>query len=108
MFVFFFKQKTAYEIRISGWSSDVCSSDLRRSVLIQLERTGASHLGGRIESAVDALDRVHPEVERVRQHGQEDGVRERKGELHRVVVDRLEGLHQIGRASCRERVCQYV
>src|SRR3546814_18809735 len=29
MFVFFFKQKTAYEMRISDWSSDVCSSDLR-------------------------------------------------------------------------------
>src|SRR3546814_8497783 len=27
MFVFFFKQKTAYELRISDWSSDVCSSD---------------------------------------------------------------------------------
>src|SRR3546814_6012917 len=29
--VFVFKQKTAYEMRISDWSSDVCSSDLRRS-----------------------------------------------------------------------------
>src|SRR3546814_13516385 len=28
MFVFFFKQKTAYEMRISDWSSDVCSSDI--------------------------------------------------------------------------------
>src|SRR3546814_7096946 len=28
--VFFFKQKTAYEMRISDWSSDVCSSDLHR------------------------------------------------------------------------------
>src|SRR3546814_2347193 len=28
---FFFKQKTAYEMRISDWSSDVCSSDLPRS-----------------------------------------------------------------------------
>src|SRR3546814_10888961 len=28
MYVFFFKQKTAYEMRISDWSSDVCSSDL--------------------------------------------------------------------------------
>src|SRR3546814_4964206 len=28
MFFFFFKQKTAYEMRISDWSSDVCSSDL--------------------------------------------------------------------------------
>src|SRR3546814_3880256 len=30
---FFCKQKTAYEMRISDWSSDVCSSDLRRWVL---------------------------------------------------------------------------
>src|SRR3546814_1645824 len=29
MCFFFFKQKTAYEMRISDWSSDVCSSDLR-------------------------------------------------------------------------------
>src|SRR3546814_3496508 len=29
---FFFKQKTAYEMRISDWSSDVCSSDLRHDV----------------------------------------------------------------------------
>src|SRR3546814_10180174 len=28
--MFFFKQKTAYELRISDWSSDVCSSDLLR------------------------------------------------------------------------------
>src|SRR3546814_5752211 len=28
LFVFFFTQKTAYELRISDWSSDVCSSDL--------------------------------------------------------------------------------
>src|SRR3546814_6493106 len=28
--MFFFKQKTAYEMRISDWSSDVCSSDLKR------------------------------------------------------------------------------
>src|SRR3546814_4344615 len=28
--LFFFKQKTAYELRISDWSSDVCSSDLAR------------------------------------------------------------------------------
>src|SRR3546814_3741341 len=32
MFFFFFKQKTAYEIRISDWSSDVCSSDLYNCV----------------------------------------------------------------------------
>src|SRR3546814_17882965 len=33
--VFFFKQKTAYEMRISDWSSDVCSSDL---VLVRVEK----------------------------------------------------------------------
>src|SRR3546814_14862335 len=31
MYIFFFKQKTAYEMRISDWSSDVCSSDLDRA-----------------------------------------------------------------------------
>src|SRR3546814_7195807 len=33
VFFFFFKQKTAYEMRISDWSSDVCSSDLVQSKL---------------------------------------------------------------------------
>src|SRR3546814_3441614 len=36
LFFFFFKQKTAYEMRISDWSSDVCSSDLT-SLLNSLE-----------------------------------------------------------------------
>src|SRR3546814_1504750 len=36
MFFFFFKQKTAYEMRISDWSSDVCSSDLRAGVVHRL------------------------------------------------------------------------
>src|SRR3546814_7966050 len=34
--VFFFKQKTAYEVRISNWSSDVCSSDLESAPVGQL------------------------------------------------------------------------
>src|SRR3546814_9723417 len=33
VFVCFFKQKTAYEMRISDWSSDVCSSDLTRTII---------------------------------------------------------------------------
>src|SRR3546814_21192926 len=42
---FFFKQKTAYEMRISDWSSDVCSSDLRkltewRAAAWRVERIG--------------------------------------------------------------------
>src|SRR3546814_9674018 len=42
MFCFFFKQKTAYEMRISDWSSDVCSSDLflgAAAKLVQIART---------------------------------------------------------------------
>src|SRR3546814_10655186 len=35
-FFFFFKQKTAYEMRISDWSSDVCSSDLRRAESLRM------------------------------------------------------------------------
>src|SRR3546814_1662615 len=35
--IFFFKQKTAYELRISDWSSDVCSSDLGLAALRLLE-----------------------------------------------------------------------
>src|SRR3546814_5737515 len=34
---FFFKQKTAYEMRISDWSSDVCSSDLYRKVTVAIQ-----------------------------------------------------------------------
>src|SRR3546814_1390698 len=34
VFFFFFKQKTAYEMRISDWSSDVCSSDLWKWLFI--------------------------------------------------------------------------
>src|SRR3546814_6942206 len=35
LFFFFFKQKTAYEMRISDWSSDVCSSDLSTACGLQ-------------------------------------------------------------------------
>src|SRR3546814_4642843 len=40
---FFFKQKTAYELRISDWSSDVCSSDLNRRSSTTLPRLSAAH-----------------------------------------------------------------
>src|SRR3546814_7027553 len=36
-FFFFFKQKKAYEMRISDWSSDVCSSDLIQMKIVRLE-----------------------------------------------------------------------
>src|SRR3546814_13716042 len=45
--IFFFKQKTAYEMRISDWSSDVCSSDLKRErEQIRLVRSEASRRTG--------------------------------------------------------------
>src|SRR3546814_1367474 len=55
-YIFVFKQKTAYEMRISDWSSDVCSSDLsvlaktasrRCSFLIGVRRLQSLHLRGR-------------------------------------------------------------
>src|SRR3546814_12455855 len=40
---FFFKQKTAYEMRISDWSSDVCSSDLHGRQPCSRHGTGHAH-----------------------------------------------------------------
>src|SRR3546814_2291038 len=50
---FFFKQKTAYEMRISDWSSDVCSSDLLHALraaaagIAALRHRGTAHPGRR-------------------------------------------------------------
>src|SRR3546814_1377431 len=49
---FFFKQKTAYEMRISDWSSDVCSSDLVAGFGIGDDR------GGRVIFAVQSFDLI--------------------------------------------------
>src|SRR3546814_19949444 len=50
VFSFIFKQKTAYEMRISDWSSDVCSSDLRGRVRIPIRdpRGRVIAFGGRV------------------------------------------------------------
>src|SRR3546814_8355567 len=45
VFFFFFKQKTAYEMRISDWSSDVCSSDLRRAAAGKRRRPAVQRAG---------------------------------------------------------------
>src|SRR3546814_15474292 len=50
VFFFFFKQKTAYEMRISDWSSDVCSSDLSG---LQLPSRGKQAIGDRAQHYVD-------------------------------------------------------
>src|SRR3546814_7290491 len=51
--IFVFKQKTAYEMRISDWSSDVCSSDLLDDIVMQDE-----HHAGRAASAFALHRRV--------------------------------------------------
>src|SRR3546814_2876324 len=60
MFVFFFKQKTAYEMRISDWSSDVCSSDLvatgRRAQAACDELIAAYRYLRRVEHRLQMID----------------------------------------------------
>src|SRR3546814_5959156 len=50
LFIFLFKQKTAYEMRISDWSSDVCSSDLD---LIDLQSSVPSLRVGQLQSSAN-------------------------------------------------------
>src|SRR3546814_5818737 len=77
---FFFKQKTAYEMRISDWSSDVCSSDLRHRRAQLVEAHGF------------ALQREpDPGAEEQRQEQQQGGQCDGAGaNLHRFI--RIKGL----------------
>src|SRR3546814_5587081 len=100
--LFFFKQKTAYEMRISDWSSDVCSSDLRRD-----PADDDVHPGG------IGVDGIGLHQLGIADHAvQEEGVERQAVILRQPGIDGVELraiiLAQIGRASCRERVCQYV
>src|SRR3546814_6066391 len=103
---FFYKQKTAYELRISDWSSDVCSSDLAKDHKLAL-----------IRNMLELYDQF-PFV-LIGDSGQRDPeiyaqvVREHPGRVAAIYIrdvtrnpERDRG--KIGRASCRERVCQYV
>src|SRR3546814_6582818 len=49
--VVFFKQKTAYEMRISDWSSDVCSSDLLLSEMLGVSRNAVREAIKRLQQA---------------------------------------------------------
>src|SRR3546814_5315780 len=93
---FFFKQKTAYEMRISDWSSDVCSSDLPAPAADPARIAGraAPQAGGR-KTIVTAKwwDAKGPRTIELGAKGQ---------------AELTGGFMEIGRASCRERVCQYV
>src|SRR3546814_2874855 len=59
-FFFFFKQKTAYEMRISDWSSDVCSSDLASGRHRQIRRPSARYASGRRRGEGGGLLRARP------------------------------------------------
>src|SRR3546814_6478314 len=52
MLFFFFKQKTAYEMRISDWSSDVCSSDLHYDIALRTKKNAPDLLFPVLTSAL--------------------------------------------------------
>src|SRR3546814_7067473 len=58
---FFFKQKTAYEMRISDWSSDVCSSDLTMAVLKGKRRSTRQQITVTHEKHIHHHQHVHLE-----------------------------------------------
>src|SRR3546814_4400171 len=63
-FFFFFKQKTAYEMRISDWSSDVCSSDLTADAVGDIRYLGVRALvNGQIIAETTAAGMQHDVVQ---------------------------------------------
>src|SRR3546814_10006193 len=98
--LFVFKQKTAYEMRMSDWSSDVCSSDLavEEAVDVALRVVEAAGAGPAIGAAEDRLVAVLAA----------DAVDLGGGDVQRLVPGNGDEGLEIGSASCRERVSQYV
>src|SRR3546814_19430558 len=119
MMFFFFKQKTAYEMRISDWSSDVCSSDLPKRAACP-----TAHTGRPLRLAVQdaALSRLKHGFDSRRGHHslppclalqcrQEESPARHSAPSSSgqdAALSRLKQGFEIGRESCRERVCQYV
>src|SRR3546814_6418402 len=117
-------QKTADAMRISDWISDVCSSDLaargrtapsvagRRALLDRIDGATFHHracAGERVHEADPGLTEFgwFPEWWD-RSGGQTLGRSHHLLEPHVRAIRSGMSLLQIGRASCRERVCQYV
>src|SRR3546814_6491037 len=90
LYLFFFKQKTAYELRISDWSSDVCSSDLQAAFGSLPEACARRRANKSL--APDSGLSLPPTCNTARR-------------FYNSVRTLAE---ENGRASCRERVCQYV
>src|SRR3546814_10473582 len=105
LFCFFFKQKTAYEMRISDWSSDVCSSDLKSYVYIQNANGQYGYYILKGLPVTYCVGLLPPEVKQRGDLGQYDGDMVDQGPS-------MDGTYSpvspIGRASCRDRGCQYV
>src|SRR3546814_21160386 len=107
IYFFFFKQKTAYEMRISDWSSDVCSSDLGRDG----EPGRVEPVVGQLEAAVrlaQDLRRRQPAVVEAEDAVVIAAVRDGVVALADLEAGGAAVDQEIGRASCRERVSQYV
>src|SRR3546814_12255738 len=93
-----FKQKTAYEMLMSDLSSDVCSSDLQAFL--------DAWFGSRqaLRGLVVVMDIRHPLKDYDRQM---IGYAVRRGLPAHALLTKADKL-ELGRASCRARVCQYV
>src|SRR3546814_10680727 len=94
--LFFFKQKTAYEMRISDWSSDVCSSDRGAYPRAQPPRAARNHRQRDPGSARSMT--IHVAL----------GARSYPIHIERGLLGRAADHLATGRASCRARVCPYV
>src|SRR3546814_5961667 len=97
LFFFFFKQKTAYEMRISDWSSDVCSSDLGLRCRSAPART-AFEIRSRVDAGVRTVGRPAADHRQLRRPYRRDPAADREsvveGKSVSVRVD-LGGLRSI-------------
>src|SRR3546814_3906403 len=105
-FFFFFKQKTAYEMRISDWSSDVCSSDLP----VPRHHHPFHHCPSFLWRPDYAFRSVNCCFCATNGRKSRMSTRPRVDAAGRCVrpINHCRASPEIGRASCRERVCQYV
>src|SRR3546814_8377965 len=101
---FFFKQKTAYEMRISDWSSDVCSSDLQLVDFAAILEAEAAQYPSRKFRIQRERDKFRPPPFNVKLG--EDAAQRFSDRNYAKSLRILRGGYKIGRASCRERGCQ--
>src|SRR3546814_14168002 len=97
-------------MRISDWSSDVCSSDLFAQFSPCRDATGRVTGYHTVQRGISptAVAEIAPLYQRLRQAEIAAGDNEPGLQAGNRVLDHHLAGRQIGRASCRERVCQYV